>query len=175
MEKLFKTDRQSMRSVPGFEGYFYEDLKKGEKIIHRLGKTVTYQDNLFFTHFLLNTAPLHFDNEYMQFTEFKKPLLVMTMTYAVVCGIASVDFKNIVEEVEIRNLKMNAPVFDGDTIHVETEVVDKIDDEKNEGIGIVVLKHKGYKNNFSQQIIEFERVVKILKRGSFQKLVFGKE
>jgi itaconyl-CoA hydratase len=171
LEELFEKSGKNMKTVSGYEGLLFEDLKKGDKIVHRLGKTVTYQDNLLFTHLLLNTAPLHFDNEYMQLTEFKKPLLVMTMTYAVVIGIASIDFKNVVEEVEIRNLKMHSPVFDGDTIHVETEVLDKFEDKENEKLGIVVLRHKGYKDNFKQIVIEFERVVKIFKRKYFPRYI----
>jgi acyl dehydratase len=60
--------------ISGYPGRFFEDFAKGERIVHRLGRTVTYQDNLYFTHTLLNTNPVHFDKEYAELTEFKRPL-----------------------------------------------------------------------------------------------------
>lgn len=150
--------------ISGYTGKFFEDFVKGEKILHRLGRTVTYQDNLYFTHTLLNVAPLHFDKEYMERTEFGKPLLVMTMTMAVTYGITSELFKNSAGEIEIRNFRMLAPVFDGDTLHVETEILDLKEHPERKDVGVVVVKHRVYKNNFSQIVCEFERELMIYKR-----------
>jgi len=155
----------------GNPGKFYEDFKKGEVIIHRLGRTVTYQDNIFFTNFLLNTAPLHFDKEYMEQTEFHKPLLVMTMTYAIVCGIVSDVFKNVIEVKEVRNLRMISPVFDGDTIHVKTEIIETKEIPERKDIGLVTAKHIGFKDYFKTQVIEFERDLYVLKKSYFFELI----
>jgi acyl dehydratase len=149
--------------IPGYLGRFFEDFTKGEKIIHRLGRTVTYQDNLYFTHSFLNVAPLHFDKEYMELTEFKKPLLVMSMTLAVVYGITSETFKNVYKELGIRDLRFTAPVFDGDTLHVETDVLD-VKDVGRDDVGLVVVKHRVYKNNFSQLVCEFTREALVYKK-----------
>ena len=164
MEGVFEEGWENMSIVSGYPGRCFEDFVKGEKIIHRYGRTVTYQDNLFFTHFLLNTAPLHFDKEYMEHTEFKQPLLVMTMTFGITCGIASEELKNIAGEVEVRNLRMLAPVFDGDTLHVETEVVDVKNHSERRDVGVVVLRHRTYKNNFSQLVMEVERELLVYRR-----------
>ena len=156
-----------MKAVWGSTGRFFEDFKRGEVIVHRLGRTVTYQDNLYFTHTLLNTAPLHFDEEYMEHTEFGKPLLVMTMTLAVAYGITSETFKNVYREVEIRNLRFHAPVFHGDTLHVETEVLETREHPERRELGIVVVRHRVYKEGFSKLVCEFERVVEVYKRSWF--------
>lgn len=162
MEEVPREGRQ-IKVVQGYLGRFFEDFKPGERIIHRLGRTVTYQDNLFFTHSLLNVAPLHFDREYMELSEFKQPLLVMTMTLGVTYGITSEVFKNVYQEISIRDLRFTAPVFDGDTLHVETEVLD-VRDVGREDVGLVVVKHKVYKNNFAQLVCEFTREVLVYKR-----------
>jgi len=153
-----------MDVISGYVGKCFEDFKEGEKIIHRFGRTVTFEDNKILTHIFFNTAPLHFDKEYMEMTEFKQPLLVATMTIGMVCGIASEEFKNIAGELEVRDLRFRAPVFDGDTIHVETEVLEVKEHPEREDVGIVRVKHKAYKDNFKTLVCEFERVLLVYKR-----------
>ncbi len=153
-----------MTSFFGYSGKFFEDFVKGEKIVHKLGRTVTYQDNVYFTHTQLNVAPIHFDAEYMKGTEFGKPILVMTMTLAIAYGITSEVFENVYKEVEIRDLKFTAPVFDGDTLHVETEVLDVKEVPGRSDVGDVIVRHRVYKNNFSQLVCEFVREVWVYKR-----------
>lgn len=153
-----------MEMVSGYPGLFFEDVKPEQVIVHRLGRTVTYQDNLFFSHSLLNTACLHFDKEYMQFTEFKQPLLVMTMVLGITFGIVSEDFKNIAREVEIRNMKMLAPVFDGDTLHVVTEILETKQHTERSDVGVVVVRHKTYKNNYAVQVMQVDREFLLYKR-----------
>jgi len=147
----------------GYPGRFFEDFVKGERILHRLGRTVTYQDNLYFTHTLLNTNPIHFDKEYAELTEFKRPLLLMTMTIALVYGITSETFKNVYRELGIKDLRFIAPVFDGDTLHVESEILD-VREVGREDSGLVVVKHRVYKNNLSQVVCEFIREALMYKK-----------
>jgi itaconyl-CoA hydratase len=149
--------------ISGYPGRFFEDFAKGERIVHRLGRTATYQDNLYFTHTLLNTNPVHFDKEYTELTEFKRPLLVMTMTIALTYGITSETFKNAYKEIGIKDLRFTAPVFDGDTLHVETEILD-VREVGREDSGLIVAKHRVYKNNFSRLACEFTREVLVYKR-----------
>ncbi|MEM2238152.1 MAG: MaoC family dehydratase [Candidatus Caldarchaeum sp.] len=153
-----------MKVFSGYPGLFFEDVKPGQTIVHRLGRTVTFQDNLFFSHTLLNTACLHFDGEYMQFTEFKQPLLVMTMVLGITYGITSEDFKNVAKEKEIRNLKMLAPVFDKDTLHVVTEILETREEPDRNDVGLVVARHKTYKNNFTIQVMEVDREFLLYRR-----------
>lgn len=150
--------------MSGYPGLTFEDLRIGQVITHRFGRTVTFQDNLFFSHALLNTAQLHFDKEYMSLTEFRQPLLVMTMVLGIVYGLVSEDFKNIAREVELRNFKMHSPVFEGDTLHVVTEVVELREHPERKDVGVVVMKHLAYKENFSRLVMEVEREVYIYRR-----------
>ncbi|MCE4599000.1 MAG: MaoC family dehydratase [Desulfurococcales archaeon] len=145
-------------------GRAFEDFKVGDVIVHRLGRTVTYQDNLYYTHTLLNTSPIHFDKEYMEDTVFKQPLLVMTMTLAMAYGITSDIFRNVYRELGIRNLRFHNPVFDGDTLHVITRVLDVKEDPDNKDAGIVVVKHEVYKDRFRKLVCEFTREVMVFKR-----------
>ncbi|MEM4304269.1 MAG: MaoC family dehydratase [Candidatus Caldarchaeum sp.] len=143
---------------------FFEDVKPGQTIVHRLGRTVTFQDNLFFSHTLLNTASIHFDRECMQFTEFKQPLLVVTMVLGITYGIASEDFMNVAREIEVRDLKMLAPVFDGDTLHVVTEILETREASDRNDVGIVIARHKTYKNTFATQVMQVEREFLLYRR-----------
>jgi|BEDMetMinimDraft_2_1075160.scaffolds.fasta_scaffold01726_4 acyl dehydratase len=162
------------RIISGYPGKAFEDFIKGERIIHRLGRTVTFQDNLFFANLLLNTAALHFDKELMQTTEFKQPLLVATMTLGITYGITSEDLKNVAWEKEIRNLQFKAPVFEGDSLHVETEVLDVREHEERKDVGIVLLKHRVYKSNFTVLVCEFEREILVYKRDYLPRLKLQK-
>ncbi|MEN3048227.1 MAG: MaoC family dehydratase [Candidatus Caldarchaeales archaeon] len=150
----------------GYQGLFFEDLKSGQVIVHRRGRTVTFQDNLLLSHLLLNASPLHFDREYMEFTEFKRPLLVMTLVLGVTFGIASEDFKNVAREVEIRDLRMTAPVFDGDTLHVISEVLESREAPERVDVGTVVVRHKTYKDNYSTLVMRVDREMLVYRRGS---------
>jgi len=149
--------------VYGYTGKFFEDFKVGERTVHRYGRTVTYQDNLYFTHSLLNSARLHFDREYMDLTEFKQPLLVATMTLAIAYGITSFEYPNIAGELEIADLSFHSPVFDGDTLHVETEVLE-VKDLNREDYGEVNVKYRVYKQNFKTLVCEFRRRFYVYKR-----------
>lgn len=149
----------------GYQGLFFEDLKSGQVIVHRRGRTVTFQDNLLLSHLLLNASPLHFDGEYMEFTEFKRPLLVMTLVLGVTVGIASEDLKNVAREVEIRDLRMTAPVFDGDTLHVITEVLERREVSDRVDVGAVVVRHRTYKDDYSTLVMQVDRELQIYRKG----------
>ncbi|MCS7094540.1 MAG: MaoC family dehydratase [Thaumarchaeota archaeon] len=154
-----------MSAYLGYQGPFFEDLEQGQTIFHRRGRTVTFQDNLLISHMLLNASPLHFDREYMEFTEFKRPLLVTTLILGITFGIASEDFKNVAREVEITDLRMLAPVFDGDTLHVVTEVMEKFEEPERRDVGLVVVRHKTYKDNYSTLVMRVDRRLLLYKRG----------
>jgi itaconyl-CoA hydratase len=152
----------------GYLGKFFEDLKVGEIIVHKYGRTVTYDLNLLFTNFLLNDSPLHSDSNYMEKTEFKQILLLSSMTLAVAIGIASLDFKNVVWDEGIYNVKFLKPVFNGDTLRVITEIMELREHEERKELGIVKLKHEVYKNGYEEKVCEFERVIWLLKKEYFK-------
>lgn len=152
----------------GYLGKFFEDFKKGEKIVHKYGRTVTYDLNLLFTNLLLNDSPLHLDLDYMRKTEFKQILLISSMTIAVAIGIATLDFKNVVWDEGVYNVKFFKPVFNGDTLRVVTEIIELKEHGERKDLGIVRVKHTVYKNGYEEKVCEFERVIWLLKKEYFR-------
>ena len=149
----------------GYAGKFWEDFQIGEMVRHRLGRTITLFDNLFFTLMGLNTASLHFDSEYAKRTEWGKPIIVASMVISIVCGLSSEDINmNIVKELDMKDVKMLAPVFDGDTIHSESEVIDVKSSGDREDAGLVTVKTIGYKDDWNTTICEFVRTILVYKR-----------
>ncbi|MDF1831330.1 MAG: MaoC family dehydratase, partial [Porticoccaceae bacterium] len=106
-------------------GRYLEDFKVGDIYEHRPGRTITETDNTWFTLLTMNQHPLHFDKEYAKHSEFGKILVNSTMTLSMVAGMSVSD----VSQKTIANLgwdkiKMPAPVFVGDTIYAESEVLE---------------------------------------------------
>ena len=147
----------------GYYGLFFEDLTVGMKIKHKLGRTVTYDDNLFFTHAQLNSAPLHFDIEYMAMSQFGKPILVATTALMLSYGISSEEFPNIAEEISIENLVFKTPLFHMDTIHLYSEITGKKEVEGWDDAGLVKIHHMVKKEQGTKLICEFDRKVMMYK------------
>ena len=107
-------------------GRTYEDFIVGHIYEHRPGRTITEADNVWFTLLTMNQHPLHFDTAYAAETEFKKPLVNSCLTLSIVTGMSVAD----VSQKAIANLgwgkvELTAPVFVGDTIYAESEVLSK--------------------------------------------------
>lgn len=146
-------------------GRYLEDFKVGDVYEHRPGRTLTETDNTWFTLLTMNQHPLHFDHEYAKHSEFKKPLMNSCMTLSVVAGMSVSD----VSQKTIANLgwdkvKMPAPVFNGDTIYAESEVLAIRESKSRPTQGIVTIKTRGI-NQDGVEVISFERAMLIPKRG----------
>ncbi len=147
-------------------GRLYDDFTVGEVIPHHPGRTITESDNVWFTLLTMNTHPLHFDNEYASESEFGKPLVNSCLTLSMVTGMSVSD----VSQCAIANLgwsdvKLMAPVFVGDTIYAETEVLAKRPSKSRAGQGIVTVKTRGFKADGSV-FLEFDRNVLLPLRGA---------
>ena len=149
----------------GYGGKFWEDFEKGQVMKHRLGRTISFSDNLFFALTALNTASLHFDTEYAGRTEWGKPIAIASMIISIVCGLSSEDVTmNLVKEIDFENIKMVSPLFEGDTLHAESEVIDVLESKDRNDAGVIVVKTSGFKDEWNTLVCEFTRSMLVYKR-----------
>ena len=136
----------------------YEDLAVGAMYRSRHGRTVLEADNVWFTLLTMNTNPIHFDAEYAATTEWGRPLVDSTFTLALVTGLTVADVSEHGVNLGWREVRLPAPVFAGDTIRAETEVLEKRASESRPGFGIVTVRTRGL-NQRDDVVIEFERSI----------------
>lgn len=154
-----------MSNKEGWRGRFFEDFQVGDVYHHPLGRTVTTADNIWFTLLTQNTAPLHFDHHYAAQTEFKKPLVNSCFTLALVTGQSVTDIsQNVLANLSWDNVVMPNPVFEGDTIYSQSEVLEKRESSSRPNIGIVKVKTLGY-NQDGKIVISYTRTVMVYKTG----------
>ena len=136
----------------------YDELEVGAVYRSRFGRTVLEADNVWFTLLTMNTNPIHFDAEYAAETEWKRPLVDSTFTLALVTGLSVGDVSEAAVNLGWREVRLPAPVFAGDTIRAETEVVSKRESASRPGSGVVTVRTRGL-NQSDEVVIEFERTV----------------
>jgi len=141
-------------------GRSYEDLEVGAVYRSRFGRTVLEADNVWFTLLTLNTNPIHFDAQYAAGTDWGRPLVDSTFTLALVTGLSVVDVSERAVNLGWREVRLPAPVFAGDTIRAETEILSKRESESRPGQGIVTVRTRGL-NQDDVVVIEFERTVMV--------------
>jgi itaconyl-CoA hydratase len=149
----------------GWRGRFFEDFEVGDVYEQPLGRTVTTTDNAWFTLLTQNTAPIHFDHHLSAQTEFGKPLVDSTFTVALVTGQSVTDVsQNVFANLGWDEVRLPAPVFEGDTIYSSSEVLEKRESKSRENVGVVAVKTSGY-NQDGTIVITFKRTVLVYKRG----------
>ena len=146
------------------KGRHFEDFTVGDVYHHLPGRTISQHDNAWFTLLTMNTHPLHFDEEYAAETEFGRPLVASPLTVAIIVGMSVSD----VSEAAIANLgwkeiKLPAPVFPGDTLYANTEVLDKRESRSRPNAGIVSVLTRGI-NQDDIEVCVFERQILVPKR-----------
>ena len=157
----------------GWKGRFYEDFEVGDVYRHPLGRTVTQVDNIWFTLLTQNTAPIHFDAHYAAQTEFKRPLVDSTFTVALVTGQSVTDIsQNVFANLGWDEVRLPNPVFDGDTIYSQSEVLEKRQSKSRPTLGIVKVKTTGY-NQDGKVVISFLRTLLVYKTGQGPKFNRG--
>lgn len=146
-------------------GRCYEDFVVGDVYEHRPGRSITEADNIWFTLLTMNTHPLHFDNAYCAKTEFGKPLVNSCLTLSMVVGMSVSDVsQKAIGNLGWNDIQLTAPVFVGDTIYAESEVLSKRESASRPTQGIVTVRTIGRKAD-GTQFISFERSVLVPKRG----------
>ncbi len=146
-------------------GRYYEDLEVGQRIRHSLGRTVTEADNVLFCALTMNTQPLHINEDFAAKTQFGQRIVNGIFTLGLVVGLT---VSELTEGTILANLGYERvvhphPVFHGDTIYVESEVLEKRPSKSRPDVGIVRLKHIGRKQD-GTVVVEVERSVMFLKR-----------
>jgi itaconyl-CoA hydratase len=125
-------------------GRYFEDFEIGHIYEHRPGRTITQSDNTWFTLLTMNTHPLHFDEEYGKATEFGKTLVNSTFTVAVMVGMSVSDVsQKAIANLGWTDIVLPYPLFVGDTLYAESEVLEKRLSESRENCGIVTVKTTG--------------------------------
>jgi itaconyl-CoA hydratase len=154
-----------MAEVPGWEGRFFEDFAVGDVYVHRLGRTVLDVDNAWFSLLTQNTAPIHVDRHYAAGTEFGRPLVDSTFTLALVTGQSVADVsQNVMANLGWDEVRLPAPVFEGDTIYSESEVLAARASRSRPEVGIVTVRTTG-SNQDGVVVITFTRTVMVYRRG----------
>ncbi len=134
----------------------YGEMTVGDVYRSRFGRTVLEADNVWFTLLTHNTNPIHFDAEYAATTEWERPLVDSTFTLALVTGLSVEAVSERGVNLGWREVRLPTPVFAGDTIRAETEVLAKRESNSRPGFGIVTVRTRGL-NQRDEIVIEFER------------------
>jgi acyl dehydratase len=153
-------------AVPGWEGRFLEDFRVGDRYRHSHGRTISEADNTWFTLLTNNTHDIHYNADYASRTEFGRPLVVSTLTLAIVTGLSVEDVsRNAVANLGWENVRLTAPVFAGDTLYAETEVLEVRESRSRPGQGVVKVRTRGL-NQDDATVMEFERSILVYSRAS---------
>jgi acyl dehydratase len=151
-------------------GKYYEELAVGDVIQHSLGRTLTEMDNVLFCALTMNTQPLHINEDYAaKQTTFGQRIVngIFTLGLAVGITVPELTAGTIVANLSYESVRHPHPLFHGDTLYVESQVIEKRESRSNPQRGIVRFHHIG-RNQDGVTVIEFERTVLILKRNSTQ-------
>lgn len=146
-------------------GKFYEELEVGMVVDHDLGRTLTEADNILFSSLTMNTQPLHINEDFASKTQFGKRIVNGIFTLGLVVGITVPDLTQgtIIANLGYENITHPNPLFHGDTIYVQTEILAKRESRSNPERGIITMKHTG-RNQHGVVCIEVTRSVLFLKR-----------
>lgn len=150
----------------GWQGRFLEDFQVGDVYRHAHGRTISETDNTWFTLLTSNTHQVHVNADYAAKTEFGRPLVVSTLTLAIVTGLSVPDVsQNAVANLGWEDVRLEAPVFAGDTLYAESEVLEVRPSRSRPGQGIVRVRTRGF-NQRDETVMEFERTVLVYGRAN---------
>jgi itaconyl-CoA hydratase len=153
------------RAGEAWQGRWFEDFQVGDEYRHALAKTVTSADNRWFTHLTLNTNPIHFDETYAAQTSFGRPLVNSCFTLALITGISVTDVsQNAFANLGWDEVRLPAPVFEGDTLSAESEVIEVRPSRSRPSVGLVRVRTRG-RNQDGVVVIEFLRSILVYRSG----------
>jgi acyl dehydratase len=153
------------RIKPGWAGRFLDDFEVGDVYQHPFGRTITESDNIWFTLLTNNAHQLHYNSDYAKKTEFGRPLVVSTLTLAIVTGLSVQDVSmNAVANLGWNDVRLTAPVFAGDTLYAESEVISIRPSQSRPDQGVVTVRTRGF-NQDGTTVLTFERTILVPKQG----------
>ncbi|HYC45607.1 MAG TPA: MaoC family dehydratase [Burkholderiales bacterium] len=145
-------------------GRYYEDFQVGDIYQHRPGRTITQYDNISFTLLTMNTHPMHFDEEYAKHSEFGRCIICSPLTVALMVGMSVTDVsQKAIANLGWTDIKLTHPLFAGDTLYAESEVLDKRESKSRPTAGLVTVKTAGLNQN-AIKVCEFNRTMLVMKR-----------
>lgn len=147
-------------------GNYLEDFKIGFVFHHTTRKTVLESDNNLFTLLTMNHHPLHLDKEYCNSHLYKKILVVGTYVFSLVVGFTVADISGkAIANLDYEKVNHDKPVFIGDTLYAQTEILDKRESKSKPDRGIVYVETRAFNQN-NERVLTFRRHVLIPKRES---------
>lgn len=148
-------------------GKYFEDLEPGQRFKHSIGRTITETDNVMFCAMTMNTQPLHLNEDFASKTHFGRRIVngIFTMGLAVGLTVTELTEGTIVANLSYDRVAHPKPMFHGDTLYVETEVLEKKPSTSRKDRGIVRMLHRGL-NQSGEVVVEIERTVMFLTRPS---------
>ena len=144
-------------------GLYFEEFEEGRVFQHRLRRTVTETDNILFSTMTLNPQPLHIDRHFCAETEWGEPLMNSLFTLGLMIGISVNDTTvgTTIANLGMTDVRFPKPLFQGDTVHVETEVMGKRESRSRLDAGIVEFEHRAFNQN--------DELVAICRRQAFMR------
>jgi itaconyl-CoA hydratase len=159
-----------MAEKTGWTGRFFEDFVVGDVYSHPLGRTVLSADNTWFTLLTQAPAPIHFDHHYAGQTAWKKPIVNSTFILALVTGQSVTDLsQNVFANLGWDEVKLPKPVFEGETIYSQSEILSLTDSKSRPDVGIVKVRTSGFKQD-GTVVITFKRTMMVFRRGQGPKI-----
>jgi len=145
-------------------GKYYNELEIGMKIKHSNGRTVTEMDNVMFSMLTMNSQPLHSNEDFASKTQFGQRIVNGIFTLGLVTGLTVPELTEgtIIANLGYERVVHPNPLFHGETIYAESEVLKMRESKSKPNVGIVRLKHWGKKPD-GTVVVEFERTVMFLK------------
>ena len=146
-------------------GKYFEDYIKGDIYKHWPGKTITEGDNNLFTLLIMNHNPLHIDKKYCEGTEYGQILVVGTLVFSLVAGMSVSNISGkAIANLDYENITHDGPVFIGDTIYAETEILETHESRSKSDRGIIYVETKAFNQN-GKKVLTFRRHVLIMSKG----------
>lgn len=146
-------------------GLFFEDFHVGDTFSHASKHTITEEENLAFCAMTKNNQPLHVDKEFAAKSPFGRRLVNGILTMGLVVGLSVEELTEgtIIANLGYENVLHPAPVFHGDTISAQSEVLSKRESKSKPDRGIVRLRQVG-RNQDGEIVVELERNVMVMKK-----------
>jgi len=157
-------DDRDRRLVAGWQGRYFEDFEVGDVYKHPYGRTVTETDNVWLTNLTMNVNPMHFNEAYAAETEFGERLVDGLFVIALAVGMSVVDVSaNATANLGYDDVRHHAPVFHGDTIFAESEVLATRESDSRDHVGIVTTELRAF-NQEDRKVLSLERTGMVLRR-----------
>ena len=149
-----------------WRGRFYEDFEIGDAFRSRIGRTITETDNTWITCATVSFNQIHFNDPYAERSRFGRTLVYSAITVGLIGGLSVADTsENAAANLGWTDVKLPKPVFVGDTLWAESEVLDKRESRSNPSVGIVAIRTRGI-NQRREVVIEYKRTFMVFKRGT---------